>query len=142
MREYYARLDLGSALRCGPANAAAINAAQVVLNPDAVGALRALSARTDDPAIQFEIARIFVNAARSLCRSRLPPVPAGQNITETLVRPPVRIGADAVARLAEKDILGLLVGMLVKSGPYPVLANEALIALAVLTAFGPASSGE
>lgn len=114
------------------------NSCRIVLNEEAIVALTALSERTDDPAIRFETARIFANATRSLNKSG---TTTSRSNVDT-VDPEIEARIKAVARSSQKDIIGLLVGMLVQSGPYPVLANESIIALALLVTFGPANTGE
>lgn len=77
--------------------------------------------RTDDPAIKMESTRIFVNCIRTL---------AGGD------------QSSALGPFATQRVVASLTEMLRTADQYPVLVNEALVALALLVTFGGESAGE
>lgn len=81
-----------------------------------------LFSRSDDQAIKFEVTRVFVNIARSLS---VPPHNQGE----------------AYHHLHDERIIATLTWMLRIGAEYPVLVNEAIIALA-LVAIVPSGSSE
>jgi hypothetical protein len=100
------------------------NTCGVVGNQAVVNEILALIIRTEDPAIRFEATRVFVNALRSLAGFRDPST------------------TTSFECLADQRILDALCDMLRQSKPYPVLANESIISLALLATFGPAGTDE
>lgn len=100
------------------------NSYQLLDSTVAVDEILALTKRTDDQAIRFEGTRVFVNALRS--------VASGDDTR--------RQGALEI--LSEERIVKAFIDMLAKSEEYPVLANEAIISLALLATYGPAQAGE
>jgi hypothetical protein len=92
------------------------NAVQLAAQPRAVNEILNLLQRTDDPAIKFEATRVFVNCVRSVC---------GPGILDDNVLP----------TFSNAAIVSAMIDMFKESGPYPVLANESVIALALLATF-------
>lgn len=92
------------------------NAVKVARHAFVIDQISDLSQRTDDPAIRFEASRVFVNCIRSIS-------------SDAAER-------DALSRFEEPIITSALLDMFKDSGPYPVLANESIIALALLVTFG------
>jgi hypothetical protein len=92
----------------------AANATAFMQDDDAVDQLCALLDRCKDPAVVFEGTRIFVNIARSVASTDIA----------------------VLQKLGQKRIIKYLVRMVCDGKEYPVLLNEAVIALALLAQFG------
>ncbi len=102
---------------------AARNSSVLINNAEAMNQLLSLISRTDDSAITFEVTRLFVNIARSLASCALPD------------------RQEAFIRISNDTIISALVDMLRKGRQYPVVVNESIIALALLSTFGPRGTG-
>lgn len=92
-------------------------------HPKAIDQILGLYKRADDPAIRFEATRVFVNAIRSVTSAGA----AEKNV---------------VPEFEDPRILSALLDMFKESGPYPMLANESIIALAISVTFGSAETSE
>ncbi|OCF43662.1 hypothetical protein I317_02412 [Kwoniella heveanensis CBS 569] len=93
----------------------------------------ALIKRTDDPALRFECTRIFVNIIKSLAA----PVPATPTQQPKLSPQPAPASIPS-SRLSHT--IQPMVHMLRDAGEYPVLQQEAVIALTLLATFWPDTS--
>ena len=120
--------------------------------PSATPSLLALHKRTDDPAIRFEIARIYVNCIRAVFASR-PPNPnaadsgsgadgEGETPSSREATTAPATSAEALAQLTSDGVAQITADMLAQSAQYPILANESIIALALLATFGGEDAGE
>ena len=97
---------------------AATNSTRFIVDGHAPYQLLELFMRSDDRATKFEATRVFVNVTRSLSASRFP---------------------ESFAETSEKFVAAFT-WMLVTGRQYPVLVNEAIIALALLATFGPSET--
>ncbi|WVQ94852.1 hypothetical protein IAU59_001935 [Kwoniella sp. CBS 9459] len=94
----------------------------------------ALMKRTDDPAIRFECTRIFVNIIKSLAAA-----PATDPDPDPVQDPhECQVSMADSAHQLDRTVQPL-VDMLRDAGEYPVLQQEAVIALALLATFSPDS---
>lgn len=78
--------------------------------------------RVETPAVGFEATRVFANSIKSLTSDQ------NKHI-------------EAVARLSQPDVVEVLVNLLRRTIKYPLLTNDAIISLALVTTFGPEGSG-
>lgn len=101
----------------------ATNAESFALNEKAVNEVIAVIKRVDTPAVGFEASRIFANSIKSLTSDQ------NKHI-------------EAVARLSQPDVIEVFVALLRRTVKYPLLTNDAIISLALVTTFGPDGSGE
>jgi hypothetical protein len=89
-----------------------VNAVMFISNDSVVAELLDLYDRTDDSAIKFEIARVFVNVTRCLSAESL-----------------------SLHELDNIRIVTTMVAMLTTARDYPLLINESLIGLALIAKF-------
>lgn len=101
----------------------ATNSETFALNDKAVTEVLAVIKRVEAPPVGFEASRIFANSIKSLTSDRNKHV-------------------EAVARLSQRDVIGVFVSLLRRAVKYPLLTNDAIISLALVTTFGPHGSGE
>ena len=86
------------------------------------GQLLDLISRSDDAAIRFETTRVFVNIVTSLASV------SRDDLGKTL------------NRLVDESVISVFIRLLQDARQYPVLVNEAIIALSLLAAFGPSGT--
>lgn len=103
------------------------NAVRFLSAPNGIEPLLALLKRTDDPAIALEGDRVLAAATRSLSDSS---ALAGAD------KAVVAEAESARAKLTAPEIVGALNRFLISGAKYPVLLNEALVALALQAALG------
>lgn len=129
-----------------------LNVQTFLFLPSATPSLLALHKRTDDPAIRFEIARIYVNCIRAVFASR-PPAPQaaisssaaegeGETPSSRKATTAPATSAEALAQLTSDGVVQIIADMLAQSAQYPILANESIIALALLATFGGDGVGD
>ena len=99
--------------------------AAVILDENLMAELLALWSRSDDPAIRFEIARIFVSITRTLSR---------QNRDNRR--------NEAVSRVEQRDVIDIITYALLNGRKYPIVTNECVMALALTSARGQAGISE
>ncbi|WOO81873.1 uncharacterized protein LOC62_04G005388 [Vanrija pseudolonga] len=103
------------------------NAVRFFAAPNGLDPLLALLKRTDDPAIALEGDRVLAASTRSLSDSS---ALAGADKAVTAAVEPAR------AKLTSPEIVGALNRFLISGAKYPVLLNEAVVALALQAAIG------
>jgi hypothetical protein len=97
------------------------NSLQFLLSPSLSVSLLNLYDRTDEASLKYEIARVFVNIARSLCKGS---------------------ARSDLAQLQDKRVLGTMLDMLRTGQSYPLLVNEAVVGLSLITVFCSDDKGE
>lgn len=106
------------------ADAPASNAENFVLSDAAVAQVLAVIKRVDTPSVAFESSRIFANCIKSLTSDH-----RAKHV-------------ESVARLSQSDVIEIYVDLLRRTTKYPLLTNDAVISLTLVTTFGPDGSGE
>jgi len=104
------------------ADCVAKNSSEFVHHPDALEQVLALIKRTDDPNIGYEATRIFINVIKSLSKTK----------NEASQDP---------ARLCDRRVITCLVDLLRKTWKWPILINDSIISLTLLTISGPQGTG-
>lgn len=116
-------LDNGMSSVNAAAKVLAKNSADFLRRPEAMNQVLALIKRTDDPNIGYEATRIFINVIKSLSSSKKE----------------VNVDAD---RLSERSVITCLVDLLRRTWKWPILINDSIISLTILTISGPEGTGE
>jgi hypothetical protein len=99
------------------------NSSEFLRHPDALDQVLALIKRTDDPNIGYEATRIFISVIKSLSKTK----------SESSVDP---------ARLCQRDVITCLVDLLRRTWKWPILINDSIISLTLLTISGPEGTGK
>lgn len=99
------------------------NSSELLGHPDALDQIIALIKRTDDPNIGYEATRIFISVLKSLLKTK----------NESSVDQ---------ARLSQRDVIAALVDLLRRTWKWPILINDSVISLTLLTISGPGGTGE
>jgi hypothetical protein len=99
------------------------NSSEFLRHPDALDQVLALIKRTDDPNIAYEATRIFISVIKSLSKTK----------NESSVDP---------ARLCQRDVITCLVDLLRRTWKWPILINDSMISLTLLTISGPEGTGK
>ena len=99
------------------------NSSEFLRHPDALDQVLALIKRTDDPNIAYEATRIFISVIKSVSKTK----------SESSVDP---------ARLCQRDVITCLVDLLRKTWKWPILVNDSIISLTLLTISGPEGTGK
>ena len=99
------------------------NSSEFLRHPDALDQIIALIKRTDDPNIGYEATRIFISVIKSLSKTK----------NESSVDP---------ARLSQRDVITFLVDLLRRTWKWPILINDSIISLTLLTISGPEGTCE
>jgi hypothetical protein len=99
------------------------NSAEFLRHPDALDQVLALIKRTDDPNIGYEATRIFINVIKSVSKTK----------NESSADP---------ARLCQRDVITCLVDLLRRTWKWPILINDSIISLTLLSISGPEEIGE
>ena len=99
------------------------NSSEFLRHPDALDQVLALIKRTDDPNIGYEATRIFISVIKSVSKVK----------SESYVDP---------ARLCQRDVITCLVDLLRRTWKWPILINDSIISLTLLTISGPEGTGK
>jgi hypothetical protein len=99
------------------------NSSEFLRHPDALDQVLALIKRTDDPNIGYEATRIFISVIKSVSKTK----------NESSVDP---------ALLCQRDVITCLVDLLRRTWKWPILINDSIISLTLLTISGPEGTGK
>jgi hypothetical protein len=99
------------------------NSSEFLRHPEALDQVLALIKRTDDPNIGYEATRIFINVVKSVSKAK----------NESSADP---------ARLCQRDVITCLVDLLRRTWKWPILINDSIISLTLLTISGPEGTGK
>jgi len=99
------------------------NSSDFLRHPDALDQVLALIKRTDDPNIGYEATRIFINVIKSLSSSK-------------------NGNAQDLTPLSQRSVIVCLVDLLRRTWKWPILINDSIISLTLLTISGTEETGE